>query len=846
MVTEHVESTNQHLPDDRKVKISLVNGPRSIIVSGSPQSLYGLNVALRHLKGKSDGEQNRIPHSKRNVKFSTRFLPVSAPFHSSYLEQVPTAMQRDIETLGLEFRVEDLAIPVFATDTGNDLKQSQASSASFTKSLIQQILCLPVHWETATSTNVTHIIDFGPGGISGIGMLTFRNKGSLPLPFLSFFLLAFRLIPNSLMLEGSGVQILLGGGSLEVTSKSVLNKSHIFDSNESTVIFAQDWRQEFAPKLVKTVSDGKIHVDTKFSRLLGKPPIMVAGMTPTSVNEVFVSACINAGYHCELAGGGHYNEAAFRSRINKIMERISPGESITVNIMFLNAAQWGFQFPLVQAMRREGYPIDGVCIAAGVPSIENSNEILAQFREAGLRHVAFKPGSMDSIRQVIAIAEANPETPIVLQWTGGRAGGHHSFEDFHQPLLRTYAEIRKQPNIVLVAGSGMGDAEGSLPYLTGDWSLAFGYPPMPVDAILLASRMMTAQESLASTSVKQAIVDAPGIADESKWEDSYVKPTGGIVTVKSELGEPIHKIATRCVLLWKELDEIFFGLPKEKRNQVISDKKAYIIGRLNADSHRVWFGRKLGGAVCDLDEMTYEEVSRRLVELMFVAHQKRWISPTYRKLLVDYLTRVEERFSRRERDSVLQEIDSGSELDLTPVAVLDSFFAAYPESTRQILQTEDVLYFLALCRRRGQKPVPFVPILDVDLEFWFKKDSLWQSEDIDAVVDQDPQRVCVLQGPVAVRYSKKVNEPVKDILSGIYEEYISTLQAKHYSGADSIPKVDYLGGQKSLIATTPLPNGIRIVKDLSDSNSLVYEVTSERSSLPDTDSWLELLAGAKK
>jgi len=109
----------------------------------------------------------------------------------------------------------------------------------------------------------------------------------------------------------------------------------------------------------------------------------------------------------------------------------------------------------------------------------------------------------------------------------------------------------------------MGDAEGSLPYLTGEWSVAFDYPPMPVDAILFASRMMTAKESLASTSVKQVIVDAPGIEDEKKWEDSYVKPTGGIVTVKSELGEPIHKIATRGVLLWKEVS----GLKKQQQKQ---------------------------------------------------------------------------------------------------------------------------------------------------------------------------------------------------------------------------------------------------------------------------------------
>lgn len=73
----------------------------------------------------------------------------------------------------------------------------------------------------------------------------------------------------------------------------------------------------------------------------------------------------------------------------------------------------------------------------------------------------------DGIRTVLAIADANPEMPIMLQWTGGRAGGHHSFEDFHDPMLKMYAAIRKRENIVLVGGSGMGSAASALPYLNG-------------------------------------------------------------------------------------------------------------------------------------------------------------------------------------------------------------------------------------------------------------------------------------------------------------------------------------------------------------------------------------------
>jgi hypothetical protein len=38
-------------------------------------------------------------------------------------------------------------------------------------------------------------------------------------------------------------------------------------------------------------------------------------------------------------------------------------------------------------------------------------------------------------------------------------------------------------------------------------------------------------------------------------EQTYDKDTGGIITVTSELGEPIHKVATRGVKLWKELDK---------------------------------------------------------------------------------------------------------------------------------------------------------------------------------------------------------------------------------------------------------------------------------------------------
>lgn len=468
-------------------------------------------------------------------------------------------------------------------------------------------------------------------------------------------------------------------------------------------------------------SDGKIHLDTPFTRLLGKPPIMVAGMTPTTVKAGFVSAILSAGYHVELAGGGHYNAAALRSKVAEIQANIPAGVGLTLNALYINPRQFGFQWPLWQEMRKEGLPIEGFCVAAGIPSTEKAAEIISGLKEAGIKHVAFKPGSVDGIRQVVNIAAANPDFPILLQWTGGRAGGHHSCEDFHQPILSTYRSIRQHSNIILIGGSGFGGADDLWPYLTGDWSAEYDVQPMPFDGFLFASRVMVAKEAHTSSSVKDLIVQASGV-DDSKWEGTYVKETGGILTVRSELGEPIHKIATRAVKLWKEFDETVFKLPKEKREAWLKERRAEVIGKLNKDFAKPWFGwKKDGSVVDDLGDMTYEETVLRLVRLMYVEHQERWVDISLRNLTGDWLRRVEERFAGVNgggaKASVLQSYTS---LD-RPAPFVKEFFEKYPLAREQLLAADDKAYFLTIAQRPGQKPVPFIPILDASFEVWFKK-----------------------------------------------------------------------------------------------------------------------------
>jgi enoyl reductase-like protein len=189
-------------------------------------------------------------------------------------------------------------------------------------------------------------------------------------------------------------------------------------------------------------SDGAVYLDMPFSRLLGKPPIMVAGMTPTTVKADFVSAVLSAGYHVKLAGGGHYNAATLCTKVTEIQAKIPAGVGLTLNALYINLRQFTFQFLLWQEMRNEGLPTEGFCVAVGIPTTEKEVEIIDSLRSAGLCHVSFKPGSVDGIRQVINITAANPDLPIIMQWTGGRAGGHHTCEDFHQPI---FVDIRRNP-----------------------------------------------------------------------------------------------------------------------------------------------------------------------------------------------------------------------------------------------------------------------------------------------------------------------------------------------------------------------------------------------------------------
>ena len=785
-----LKTANKNLAKDQRVSLALVNSRDSLVLAGPPRSLRGIALHLRTLKAAEGLDQSRIPHNKRKAEVFSHFLPISAPFHSNYLvDATGRILNRLVYCV---VTGNELNTTVVSTSTGSDLRGARKSN--IVPELVRMVTSQLVDWPVASRLpGATHIIEFGPGQFS-----TLMHQ----------------------MKDGTGARV-IAGGSLKPSDGRVGSKAELFVQTPTQLRSSQNWEMEFGPRVTKTAS-GQDIVATKFSQLLKLPPIMVAGMTPTTVPWDFVTAVCNAGFYVELAAGGYFNPETFKQAILNVTLNIPAGRGVAINLIYVNPRAIAWQIPLIRQLIREGVPVDGITIGAGVPSAEVAHDYITTI---GLQYIGFKPGSLESVKQVIDIAQAHPEFPIIMQWTGGRGGGHHSFEDFHTPMLQMYGRIRKCSNIILVAGSGFGDAEDSYSYLTGDWARELGYPKMPFDAILLGSRMMVAKEAHTSIQAKRAIVEAKGVAD-ADWASSYDRATGGVITVLSEMGQPIHKIATRGVQFWSEMDRMIFSLKGEKRLEALQTNKAYIIRKLNSDYSKVWFPKHASGEPVDLGEMTYHEVILRMIELMYVAHQSRWIDHSYKAIVSDLIWRICERFTSQQ-NARLYDLDR-------PFVLAKDLVRDIPQCQEQLISPEDVKYFFAICKRLGRKPVNFVPCLNEDFELWFKKDSLWQAEDVEAVIDQDVGRVCILQGPMAAHYSTKVDEPAADILNGIHEAYIANLRECPNTLNDVERREEPAA---ELIATPILPN---VAFEMYDRK--MRFMLDKRGDLPDPNDWFAFIA----
>ncbi len=677
--------------------LSIRNGRRSVVITGTPEQLSRFELYCEQIAEAEAAE--RKSKVRGGAVFSPVFDPVAVEvgFHTPRLADGIDIVGRWAEAVGLDVELA--------------------------RAMTEAILVKQVDWVDEVTAlhdaGARWILDLGPGDI--------LTRLTAPV------------------IRGLGIGI--------VPAATRGGQRNLFTVGAVPEV-ARPW-SSYAPSVV-TLPDGSVKLSTKFTRLTGRSPILLAGMTPTTVDAKIVAAAANAGHWAELAGGGQVTEAIFDKRIAELETLLEPGRAIQFNSLFLDPYLWKLQLGgkrLVQKARQSGAPIDGVVVSAGIPELEEAVALIEELNGIGIAHICFKPGTVEQIRSVIRIAAEVPTKPVIAHIEGGRAGGHHSWEDLDDLLLSTYSELRSRSNITVCVGGGIGTPERAAEYLSGRWSEAYGYPQMPVDGILVGTAAMACLEATTSPAVKQLLVDTAGT---DRWVGAGTAQ-GGMASGRSQLGADIHEIdnaASRCGRL---LDDVAGDA------EAVAARRAEIIAAM-APTAKPYFG--------DVAEMTYLQWLQRYVELAIgdgdstadtKAEGSPWLDITWRDRFAAMLQRAEARLNPADVGPIQTRFDAesadGERLLENPDQAIVTLLAEYPDAATVLLHPADVPFFIELCKTLG-KPVNFVPVIDKDVRRWWRSDSLWQAHDARYTADQ----VCVIPGTAAVAGITRVDEPVGELL----------------------------------------------------------------------------------
>ena len=723
---EQVEALVKRVNNARgPISIAVTNSDNHHVLSGYPEDLAALALeAEREHKHQAKLREQKL-HGGTVFNPTLEYLEVTLPFHSPLMAE---AVEQTVSWAGA---------------CGFDQDRTRA--------LAEEVLLNHVDWNArvkalfnAADPAKLWIVDLGPGNTLG------------------------KLIGN--VVQGTGI------GVVEATT---LSERSALSTLESEPERTQNWKA-LAPRVIETPAGAKLV--TKFSKLTGKPPVLLPGMTPTTVEPEIVAAAANAGYWAELAGGGQVTAEVFDRHIAALEDELEEGRTVEFNAMFMDRYLWNLQFGssrIVPKKRASGAPIDGVVVSAGIPELDEAVELIKNLQADGLPYVSFKPGTVDQIRQVVRIAKAVAPTTIMIQVEGGEAGGHHSWEALDDLLSATYAEVRACDNLVLVAGGGIGTPERAADYISGQWAHAYGLPDMPVDGVLIGTAAMTAKEAHTSPEVKQMLVKTPGIPADAKSDDVFApqaahwvpsgKSVGGMSSGLSHLHADIYELENDSAECGRLLVRVM------KHPEELDSRRKEIIEALNKTA-KPYFG--------DLASMTYLEWAQRFAELAFP-----WAEPTYADRFQHLLQRIEARANDTDSGEFTSKLfaadgvsaDEAAAAGLLtrdgiladPAPALEKLALSYPQTAELKVVPADVAWFPVLVREYP-KPMPFVPVIDNDLLRWWGQDQLWQSEDQRYSADS----VRAIPGPISVAGITTVDEPIADILGRFENAAIERVKAE--------------------------------------------------------------------
>ncbi|WP_165009622.1 type I polyketide synthase [Corynebacterium lizhenjunii] len=592
--------------------------------------------------------------------------------------------------------------------------------ATAARAVLTDFVDWPAQVHTAVEAGVRWILECGPSG--GVHALTRAQ------------------------VEGRGI------GTLVVCGAQ--GQAELFDAGRAPQA-PRSW-EHLRPRLLRK-PDGTLGVSTRFTQVTGYSPVMLPGMTPTTVDPAIVAAAANAGHWAELAGGGQTTPEILQANLERLGQLLEPGVEAQFNAMYLSASQWRRHIEGTRAVpkaRANGAPINGVVVSAGIPPREEAIALVRQLQADNFPWVAFKPGTVRQIEQVLEIADA-VDVPIIMQVEGGHAGGHHSWEDLDELLLETYARIRQRENVLLAVGGGIGTPERGAHYLLGTWAQAHGRPDMPVDAIMVGTAAMAAAESTASASVKQALVAATGRTDNGGWAPSGQPGAHDwdVVSSRSQLGADIHELENSWSRAGRLLDQLAGDAA------AISQHREEIIAAINTTA-KPYFG--------DVESMSYRQWLARYVEL---SYRGSWVDASWAQRFEQMVQRTEARLHAADHGQIELQVAVDTQDPQAAIADLERVYGA--QRLDVAVHVADAAWFITLLSGPG-KPANFVPVIDVEVRRWWRQDSLWQAHD----ERYDADTVSIIPGTIAVAGIERADEPVAQLLGRFEAEAAAHLEGE--------------------------------------------------------------------
>lgn len=229
-----IKQTNKGLRDhgEGDIHLALEVSRDRHIVCGPVRGLWKLCVQLMRTRALPTLDQSQTPFPSRKPIIDLAFVPISAPFHSPYLEDIESIVMNSslyFPTSSSSTEQDDSVLPMMDGTTGGLM--SLGTKLGLARAVVRAVTVEFVEWDrvsTSLSEQFTHLLDFGPGHM---GDLILQNT------------------------QGSGLTVIdmaLRGGKEKPHMRSLAH----FHSDEMPTS-ATNWVDSFGPRLLRGHQEGR-------------------------------------------------------------------------------------------------------------------------------------------------------------------------------------------------------------------------------------------------------------------------------------------------------------------------------------------------------------------------------------------------------------------------------------------------------------------------------------------------------------------------------------------------------------------------------------------------------------